>query len=69
MQDYGLAAAQRQYDNAEPPRYNRKPIHTCSLCSCGIYPGEQFFNAGNEAAYCLTCVSWWTDTAEEEEYE
>lgn len=65
MQDYGLSAAQRQYDNAEPPRYNRKPVYNCYYCGSEIYRGEKCAVICGVYNCCADCFS--VNIAEEEQ--
>lgn len=67
MYDYGLTSAQMHCDNAEPPRYNRKPVCYCDNCGSEIYVGEQFLRLDEINHICMDCVWFNTDIAEEEE--
>ncbi len=65
MGDYGLKTAQLQYDNAEPPRYNRKWICNCYYCDSEIYIGERCAVIYGTYICCMDCFS--LDVAEGDE--
>ena len=67
MQDNGLNAAQRQYDNQLPPRYNRTPVCNCYYCDSDIYCGEKYAIIYGKYICCTDCLEF--EIAEKEEYD
>lgn len=64
MTDFNLSVAQKQYDNQEPPRYNRKSALECSYCKEEICVGNEYFNV-LDRVYCSDCVEVKTLYAED----
>lgn len=68
MSDWFFDMAQKQYENALPDRYTRKPRYECDNCGEGIFSGDEYVEIG-DGRYCEECIKRYTYTAEEEEWE